>query len=70
MQVREAHNYSQVRLATRLHVSKQAVSNWENNNIMPSIEVGSQIKSIEHPPDLPSSPAPSEVLSSAASTSG
>ena len=38
-QMREAHNFSQVQLATRLHVSKQAVSNWENNNIMPSIEM-------------------------------
>lgn len=38
-QVREAHNYSQVQLATILHVSRQTVSNWENNNIMPSIEM-------------------------------
>ena len=38
-QVREAHNYSQVQLATMLHVSRQTVSNWENNNIMPSIEM-------------------------------
>lgn len=38
-QLREAHNYSQVQLATKLHVSKQAISNWENNNIMPSIEM-------------------------------
>ena len=39
MQMREAHNFSQVQLATRLHVSRQTVSNWENNNIMPSIEM-------------------------------
>ncbi|MBP5406173.1 helix-turn-helix transcriptional regulator [bacterium] len=38
-QVREAHNYSQVQLAAILHVSRQTVSNWENNNIMPSIEM-------------------------------
>ena len=38
-QLREAHNFSQVQLATKLHVSKQAISNWENNNIMPSIEM-------------------------------
>jgi len=38
-QVREAHNYNQVQLATMLHVSRQTVSNWENNNIMPSIEM-------------------------------
>ena len=37
--LREAHNFSQVQLATKLHVSKQAISNWENNNIMPSIEM-------------------------------
>ena len=37
-QVREAHNYSQVQLAAILHVSRQTVSNWENNNIMPSID--------------------------------
>ncbi len=39
MQLREAHNFSQVQLATMLHVSRQTVSNWENNNIMPSIEM-------------------------------
>ena len=26
-------------LADKLKVSKQAVSNWENNNILPSIEI-------------------------------
>lgn len=31
--------YSQVELAKRLGVSKQAVSNWENDNIQPSIEM-------------------------------
>lgn len=30
---------SQVELAERLNVSKQSVSNWENNNIMPSIDM-------------------------------
>lgn len=38
-QMREAHNYSQVQLAALLQVSRQTVSNWENNNIMPSIEM-------------------------------
>ena len=28
---------SQVELACRLNVTKQSVSNWENNNILPSI---------------------------------
>ena len=37
--LRTAHNFSQVRLAEELNVSKQTVSNWENNNILPSIEM-------------------------------
>lgn len=36
---RTAHNYSQVQLAEKLGVSKQTVSNWENNNILPSIDM-------------------------------
>lgn len=36
---RIAHNLSQVQLAAELNVSKQTVSNWENNNILPSIEM-------------------------------
>ncbi len=38
-QLRNAHNISQVQLADKLGVSKQSVSNWENGNIMPSIEM-------------------------------
>ena len=30
---------TQVKLAQQLGVSKQSVSNWENNNIQPSIEL-------------------------------
>lgn len=37
--MRTAHNLSQVQLAAKLNVSKQTVSNWENNNILPSIEM-------------------------------
>lgn len=37
--IRIAHNLSQVQLADALNVSKQTVSNWENNNILPSIEM-------------------------------
>lgn len=37
--LRLAHNLSQVQLAGALNVSKQTVSNWENNNILPSIEM-------------------------------
>ena len=37
--LRTSHNFSQVHLAEQLNVSKQTVSNWENNNILPSIEM-------------------------------
>ena len=38
-ELRMAQGYSQVALAEKLGVSKQAVSNWENDNIQPSIEM-------------------------------
>lgn len=38
-ELRMARNWTQVQLAQKLHVSKQTVSNWENNNILPSIEL-------------------------------
>lgn len=38
-QLREANGMTQVDLANELFVSKQSVSNWENDNILPSIEV-------------------------------
>lgn len=37
--LRHSYNLSQVQLAEQLKVSKQTVSNWENNNILPSIEM-------------------------------
>ena len=37
--LRQARNMSQVELANRLGVTKQSVSNWENDNIQPSIEM-------------------------------
>lgn len=37
--MRQARNMSQVELAGRLGVTKQSVSNWENDNIQPSIEM-------------------------------
>ncbi|MCH5301025.1 MAG: helix-turn-helix transcriptional regulator [Ruminococcus sp.] len=37
--LREARNLSQVQLAKTLYVSKQSVSNWENDNVVPSVEV-------------------------------
>ena len=37
--LRLARNLNQVQLAEHLNVSKQTISNWENNNILPSIEM-------------------------------
>lgn len=38
-ELRNALGWSQVELAKRLGVAKQTVSNWENENIQPSIEM-------------------------------
>lgn len=38
-QYRTAKGISQVELAKKLGVTKQCVSNWENDNIQPSIEM-------------------------------
>ena len=38
-ELRIANNYSQVELAKALSVTKQSVSNWENNNIQPSVDL-------------------------------
>ena len=38
-ELRLAFGWSQVELAKRLGVAKQTVSNWENDNIQPSIEM-------------------------------
>lgn len=38
-QLRLARNLSQVDLAKALGVTKQSISNWENNNIQPSIDM-------------------------------
>lgn len=37
--LRSNKRLSQVELASKLCVTKQSVSNWENENIMPSIEM-------------------------------
>ena len=37
--LRLAGNHSQVDVAEKLSVTKQTVSNWENNNIQPSIDM-------------------------------
>ena len=38
-ELRIANNYSQVDLANALSVTKQSVSNWENSNIQPSVDI-------------------------------
>lgn len=37
--LRLAHHFTQVELAKELNVTKQTVSNWENDNIQPSIDM-------------------------------
>lgn len=37
--LRQSQGLNQVQLAEKLGVKKQSVSNWENGNIMPSIEM-------------------------------
>ncbi len=37
--LRLAGNYSQVDIAEKLSVTKQTISNWENNNIQPSVDM-------------------------------
>ena len=38
-ELRIAHGYNQVDFAKKLGVTKQCVSNWENDNVVPSIEM-------------------------------
>lgn len=38
-ELRKARGWSQVDLAKKLNISKQTVSNWENDNILPSIDM-------------------------------
>lgn len=42
-EIRLAKKMSQVELANILDVTKQSVSNWENENIQPSVEMLSKI---------------------------
>jgi len=37
--LRQSKELNQVQLAERLGVKKQSISNWENDNIMPSIDM-------------------------------
>lgn len=47
-ELRTALGWSQVELARRLNITKQAVSNWENDNIQPSIEMLSRLADAFH----------------------
>lgn len=47
-ELRLAYNISQVELGRALGVSKQSVSNWENDNIQPSIEMLIKIANYFH----------------------
>ena len=56
--LRSVRGISQVELGEKLNVSKQSISNWENGNIQPSIEMLMKIAdqrifcsgwTIEHP---------------------
>ena len=38
-ELRKAFGLSQVDLASRMEVTKQTISNWENENIQPSIDM-------------------------------
>ena len=38
-EIRMQYGWSQVKLAEKLGVAKQTVSNWENENIQPSVEM-------------------------------
>ena len=47
-ELRIALGWSQVQLAEKLNISKQTVSNWENDNIQPSIEMLVRIAKLFH----------------------
>lgn len=47
-ELRIAFGWSQVQLAEKLNISKQTVSNWENENIQPSIEMLVRIAKLFH----------------------
>ncbi len=47
-QLRISHGLNQVAFAKLLGVSKQCVSNWENDNVQPSIEMLVRLADIFH----------------------
>ena len=46
--LRQTRELTQVQLAERLGVKKQSISNWENDNIMPSVEMLTKIADFFH----------------------
>lgn len=46
--LRQSRELNQVQLAERLGVKKQSISNWENDNIMPSIDMLIRIADFFH----------------------
>ncbi len=46
--LRTAFGWNQVQLAEKLNISKQTVSNWENENIQPSIEMLVRLANLFH----------------------
>jgi len=47
-ELRTAFGWNQVQLAEKLNISKQTVSNWENENIQPSIEMLLRVAKLFH----------------------
>ena len=47
-ELRTAFGWNQVQLAQKLNISKQTVSNWENENIQPSIEMLVRLSKLFH----------------------
>lgn len=46
--LRQSRELNQVQLAEKLGVKKQSISNWENDNIMPSIDMLIRIANFFH----------------------
>ena len=47
-ELRLAFGWNQVQLAAKLNITKQTVSNWENENIQPSIEMLMRLAQLFH----------------------
>ena len=47
-QLRMQQGWSQVEFAAKLGVTKQCVSNWENDNVLPSVEMLTRLADLFH----------------------